>query len=132
MINATVGGVLIGLAAVWLMLSLGRIAGISGIVADAVTRASFTSWSFVFIVGLAIGGYIGSGFVQLPTNSAAQALTWPLMVGGLFVGVGTRMGAGCTSGHGVCGVSRLSRRSIVATATFMAVGMLVASAVHGS
>jgi len=114
------------------MLSLGRIAGISGIVADAVTRPSVTRWSIVFIVGMAIGGYIGAAFIELPTTPGAKALTWPLSLGGLFVGVGTRMGAGCTSGHGVCGVSRLSRRSIVATATFMVVGMLVATAVHGS
>ena len=132
MINATIGGIFIGLAAVWLMLSLGRIAGISGIVAHAVTRPSLMSWSTVFIVGMAIGGYLGSAFVELPTIADTQVLTWPLILGGLFVGVGTRMGAGCTSGHGVCGVSRLSRRSIVATATFMVVGMVVATAVHGS
>lgn len=132
MINPTIGGICIGLAAVWLMLSLGRIAGISGIVADAVTRPKLTSWSVLFIVGLAIGGYIGSAFVDLPAIPSGQGLTWPLLLGGLFVGVGTRMGAGCTSGHGVCGVSRLSQRSIVATATFMVVGMLVATAVHGS
>jgi len=114
------------------MLSLGRIAGISGIVANAVMRPSLMSWSTIFIVGMAIGGYLGSALVDLPTIPDAHVLTWPLIVGGLFVGVGTRMGAGCTSGHGVCGVSRLSRRSIVATATFMVVGMVVATAVHGS
>jgi len=132
MINATIGGVFIGLAAVWLMLSLGRIAGISGIVADAITQPSLMSWSTVFILGMAIGGYIGSTFVELPTIPDSQAATWPLVLGGLFVGVGTRMGSGCTSGHGVCGVSRFSHRSIVATVTFMVIGMLVATTVHGS
>ena len=132
MINATIGGVCIGLAAVWLMLSLGRIAGISGIVADAVTRPSYSSWSVLFIVGLAMGACIGSAFIGSTTIPDGQALTWSLILGGLFVGVGTRMGAGCTSGHGVCGVSRLSPRSIIATATFMVVGMAVATLVHGS
>jgi len=132
MINALIGGTLIGLAAVWLMLSLGRIAGISGIVARAVTQPRSSLWAVLFILGIGLGGYLGAGAVNLEVIRAQTAITLPLLIGGLFVGVGTRMGSGCTSGHGVCGIARLSVRSIVATVAFLAVGMVTATLVHSS
>ncbi|MEZ5572736.1 MAG: YeeE/YedE thiosulfate transporter family protein [Halioglobus sp.] len=131
MINAGIGGILIGLAAVWLLLSLGRIAGISGIVANALRFGSDSAWAFVFILGLGIGGTMGAAWVDLETVHSAAAISVPLLLGGLLVGIGTRLGSGCTSGHGVCGVARFSLRSLVATATFLCVGMLTATMVYG-
>ncbi len=136
--SAIIGGVFIGLAASWLYLSVGRIAGISGIAARALTGAS---WPLLFIVGLGIGGWIAtllpisiitgsatSSAEILSANSVSPAIRWPwLIVGGLLVGFGTRMGSGCTSGHGVCGIARVSPRSIAATCVFLGTGMLVAT-----
>lgn len=120
-----IGGALIGLAAVAFMGLLGRIAGISGIVAGLLAPpSSDTLWRAAFVVGLIGGGAVvrAVGWGQAPTISAA----WPvLMIGGLLVGIGTRIGGGCTSGHGVCGIARLSLRSIVATLVFMIVAMAV-------
>ncbi len=130
MISAVIGGSLIGLAAVWLYLSLGRIAGISGIAANALKA---NAWPLMFVAGLGIGGWLAyaiAGGRPEATLDGNQAL-W-LIVAGVIVGVGTRLGSGCTSGHGVCGVSRLSRRSIVATLVFLSVGMLVATTVTGA
>lgn len=128
MVEAIVGGALIGVAAVWLYLSLGRIAGISGIVGRALTAP--TGWAVLFIVGLGVGGWLARPFAVEPTLEVALP-TELLLVGGLLVGFGTRLGSGCTSGHGVCGMARVSQRSIVATATFLAVGMLTATLVYG-
>ncbi len=131
MIDAVAGGVLIGLAAVWLFASLGRVAGISGMIGQIIESRLSLDWRVLFIVGLGIGGWLGAGLgggqvVRLP-DPAGWGL---LVVGGVLVGFGTRLGSGCTSGHGVCGMARLSRRSIVATLTFIAVGMLTATAIH--
>ena len=113
------GGILIGLAAVLLMLMNGRIAGMTGILAgilppleaDWLWRAAFTAGAIVSpIIWLALGNTIEFG---IPVSTTA------LIVGGLIVGVGVTYGGGCTSGHGVCGMARLSKRSIVATITFM-------------
>ncbi len=133
-VQAALGGALIGLAAAWLYLALGRIAGISGIAAQALRHPIANSWAVLFLVGLGLGGWIANG-LGLGTTEAVQIgeLSWPLLlVGGLLVGVGTRLGSGCTSGHGVCGIARLSYRSITATGVFMVVGMLTATLVHGS
>ena len=131
MTAAIIGGVLIGLAACWLMLSLGRIAGISGIAARALMRPREAAWPLMFVVGLGIGGLIGIAVsdVQIVRGPVAAA---PLIAGGLLVGFGTRLGSGCTSGHGVCGMSRLSVRSIAATCTFLLIGMVTATMVHAS
>jgi len=118
------GGVLIGLAAALMLLALGRIAGVSGLAAKAVGLGGsgldrIGAW--MFVIGLPLGALIVvlvSGGVEA---SFANPLT--LAIAGLLVGIGTRLGSGCTSGHGVCGVSRLSGRSIVATITFMAAGI---------
>jgi len=118
------GGLLIGLSASILWLTLGRIAGVSGIIGSTLTRPSRDiSWRFGFLAGL-----IGIGSLMLSRRGAeASVHSGPvlLLVAGLLVGFGTRLGNGCTSGHGVCGLSRLSPRSVVATAVFVATAMLV-------
>ncbi len=116
------GGLLIGTAAALLLLLSGRIAGVSGMVATATKiGGGGTPWSqaTAFIVGLPIGAALIALFVRTPEVSVTSSV--PLLVAaGLLVGFGTRLGNGCTSGHGVCGMARLSPRSIAATATFMA------------
>ena len=121
---ALVGGALIGGGAAALYLLSGRIAGVSGILGGAlVPRAGEIGWRLVFLAGLIGGGAIGAviapGAFGVPRGSSSL-----LVVAGLLVGFGTRLGNGCTSGHGICGVSRLSPRSMVATALFIAAGMV--------
>lgn len=118
------GGVLIGLAAAVMLLGLGRIAGVSGLAAKAVGLGGSgiaRSGAWMFVIGLPLGALIV--MLALGNNEARFANPLTLAVAGLFVGVGTRLGSGCTSGHGVCGISRLSARSILATLTFMAAGI---------
>ena len=131
MTNALLGGALIGLAAVWTFLSLGRVAGISGIFAQAIRPpVSSALWAIAFLVGLGVGGWIATA--GLPVVSEPMDVPPALLLaGGIIVGIGTRLGSGCTSGHGVCGIARLSRRSIVATVVFVGVGMLTGTLVHG-
>lgn len=117
------GGVLIGLAAALMLLGAGRIAGVSGIAARAFAIGDGSmprSAAWAFLIGLPIGALV----IALATGAATPAFASPLVLAlaGLIVGIGTRLGSGCTSGHGVCGMSRLSQRSLVATATFMATG----------
>ncbi len=125
------GGILIGLAAALMLLGVGRIAGVSGIAARATGisdsgMSKSSAWSF--LIGLPLGALI---VVMLSGGLDARfASAVPLVVAGLLVGIGTRLGSGCTSGHGVCGVSRLSRRSLVATATFMAAGIATVAAMN--
>ena len=123
-LHGLAGGILIGLAAAMMLLGAGRIAGVSGIAARATgltegDLAMTSAWGF--LTGLPLGALA----LALATNwKPADFASWPvLVVAGLFVGVGTRMGSGCTSGHGVCGVSRLSQRSMLATATFIIAGI---------
>ncbi len=131
MIEAVLGGSLIGLAAVWLYASLGRIAGISGIVGQVLANPLRPAWPLLFIVGLGLGGWLGLALSGGAARVVPEGdyLGW-LLLGGLLVGFGTRLGSGCTSGHGVCGVARISPRSITATLTFLAVGMLTATVLH--
>lgn len=115
------GGVLIGLASVLLMLTLGRIMGATGILAGALRPAS--SEDFSWRAALLLGMFTGPAAVALATGSMPDIQTtvsmpW-LAIGGFIVGIGVTYGSGCTSGHGVCGMARLSKRSIVATLTFM-------------
>jgi uncharacterized membrane protein YedE/YeeE len=122
---AIAGGALIGLASGALMLGLGRIAGISGIfggVMGPITRG--WRWEYAFVGGLVIAGAVAvaTGLWAPPTRHQSLAL---VALGGLLVGFGTTLGSGCTSGHGVCGISRLSLRSFVAVVTFMGTGMAV-------
>ncbi|MGJ8679292.1 YeeE/YedE family protein [Paraglaciecola sp.] len=118
-IEAFLGGMLIGLGAILLMLLNGRIAGISGILHGALTSFSIASlWRWAFIVGLVLAPLVASfGGFSLPASLPVDLTT--LIVAGLIVGVGTKLGSGCTSGHGICGIGRLSKRSIVATMIFM-------------
>jgi len=122
--SALAGGSLIGASASLLLLLNGRIAGISGIAGGLVhPRAGDVAWRLYFLAGLLIGGLVLLALT--PSAFGAPVVSLPLtLVSGLLVGFGTRLGSGCTSGHGVCGVSRLSLRSIVATAIFVATGML--------
>ena len=129
--NAVIGGLLIGTAAVWLWLSMGRIAGISGIVAQALSRSRTSVWPLLFIAGLGAGGWIGNAINGAPVAVEMGTLDMIMLAGaGLLVGFGTRLGSGCTSGHGVCGSARLSKRSIAATVVFLGVGMLTATLIH--
>jgi uncharacterized membrane protein YedE/YeeE len=120
------GGLLIGLAGAIMLLGLGRIAGVSGLAARATGIADTgapRNVAIAFVLGLPLGAFLiarAIGEVQVSFPSSI----WPLIIGGLLVGYGTRLGSGCTSGHGVCGLSRLSPRSMVATAMFMASGFV--------
>ena len=117
------GGILIGFAALGLMLFNGRIAGISGIVSGAmVPSEGGRPWRWLFLAGLLSGGLACSVFLPGAFESTIERSLGAVVLAGLLVGVGTKLGSGCTSGHGVCGIGRLSKRSIVATITFMATG----------
>ena len=124
-VSALVGGALIGLGAVMLMLATGRIAGISGIL-SGITRPNGGDWLWrvAFAIGLA-GGAAAAMLAGIGPQAIAITGSIPLLAaGGLIVGFGTQLGSGCTSGHGVCGLARLSPRSLVATGIFMATGAL--------
>lgn len=116
------GGALIGLASVALVVLLGRIAGISGIVGEVLRRPVF-DWRAAFLCGLIAAPVIFR--LAGGVTDVRFVAGWPLIAAaGMLVGYGSRMGSGCTSGHGVCGLSRLSARSLVATTTFMTTGIL--------
>lgn len=122
-LSGFIGGILIGLASVMLLWLNGRIAGISGIVGGMLSHeGSELGWRAMFVVGLLLGA-----FVYASSTGGLGVVLWAsipvLVVAGLLVGFGTRLGSGCTSGHGVCGIGRLSKRSLAATATFMAVAV---------
>jgi uncharacterized membrane protein YedE/YeeE len=120
--SALLGGALLGLAACLLLLAVGRIAGISGIVAGLLAPASGDrSWRLAFVLGL-VAGCIAVRLAGADAEPVITAGVPELVLAGLLVGFGTRLGNGCTSGHGVCGLARLSPRSLAATATFMATG----------
>ncbi len=128
--SALIGGMLIGLAAAMFALLNGRIAGISGVLGGLLkpTRGD-VGWRVAFIGGLVAAPLVYGLFAALPAVQI-DASYLALVVAGLLVGVGTRYGSGCTSGHGVCGLSRLSPRSLVATLTFMAAGFATVFAVR--
>ena len=127
-LSGLIGGLLIGLAAALLLLLNGRISGVTGIVGGLLVpnpKGSEAGWRTAFVAGLLLGALAyavatggGAAFVSV------QASLPVLVVAGLLVGFGARLGSGCTSGHGLCGIARLSRRSIVATAVFFGVAML--------
>ena len=125
-VEGFMGGLLIGLAAAIMLLGLGRIAGVSGMAARATGIADSgapRNVAIAFVVGLPLGALLIAQTVGA-VNVSFPASIWPLIIGGLLVGYGTRRGSGCTSGHGVCGLSRLSPRSMVATGMFMASGFV--------
>ena len=123
-LSSLLGGVLIGGAAVLLMASLGRITGISGIASGVfIGHRGDRGWRVAFVIGLIAGPLLLSLFGQ-DSGIGTPQVGLPLMaLAGLLVGIGTRLGSGCTSGHGVCGIARLSPRSLLATGVFMAFGI---------
>jgi len=131
-VHGLLGGIMIGLAAAVMLLGAGRIAGVSGLAARAVGISNEGAPRLVavaFVIGLPLGAWLVSAASgPIETHFPSSVLT--LLIGGFIVGVGTRLGSGCTSGHGVCGVSRLSRRSLVATATFMVAGIATVTAMN--
>ena len=130
-VSASLGGALIGLSAVMLMAFNGRIAGISGVFSGAAfAQPGDRSWRIFFVIGL-----VAAPLVYMLASGVRPAFemsaTWPVIIaGGLLVGFGTRLGSGCTSGHGVCGLSRLSLRSFFAVGLFMAAGMATVAGVR--
>jgi uncharacterized membrane protein YedE/YeeE len=121
-VTALTGGILIALASVWLLAANGRIAGISGILHGLFAQPPGDRlWRLWFIVGLVAAGFLWQVF--LPLRTATLNLGW-MALSGLLVGFGTRVGGGCTSGHGICGLGRLSVRSLVAVMVFMLCGMI--------
>ena len=129
--NALAGGALIGLAAVLLLWFNGRIAAISGMLNGAVEESGHEQhWRFLFLTGLVAGAFIYAKVNPDDFVIREGFPHWALAIAGLLVGYGTRLGSGCTSGHGVCGISRLSMRSIFATATFMASGFITTAIVR--
>ncbi|KUM54688.1 YeeE/YedE family protein [Rheinheimera sp. EpRS3] len=125
-VEALIGGAMIGLGALILLVFYGRIAGISGITSSALFTREGRSWRLAFLAGIVAGPLLVAAIITDYSYSTPQ-LSWQVIVAGLLVGVGTGWGSGCTSGHGICGVSRLSPRSITATVLFMLSGMLVAT-----
>ena len=130
---ALAGGVLIGLAATLLLWLNGRVAGVSGILGGVLFPVrGEVAWRIAFLAGLVMAG--GAAIALLPGIATPRTGFPPvlLIAAGLLVGFGASMGNGCTSGHGVCGVSRLSKRSIVATLTFMATGIATVAAINAA
>jgi uncharacterized protein len=125
-IASLLGGILIGLGASAMLLLEGKIAGISGICAGILKpEKGDTSWKFWFVAGLIAGGVLLRVFLPKAYDFGIVRSYPALAIAGVLVGFGTRLGNGCTSGHGICGISRLSPRSIVATVTFIATGAIV-------
>ena len=130
MLTAILGGVLIGASAGALMLGRGRIAGVGGMVGGlGTTPEKDTAHRLAFIAGLVLAG-IGAALLHAQTLGASHLPLPALAVGGALVGYGGQRAAGCTSGHGVCGLARFSKRSLVATLTFMATGALTVFVIH--
>ncbi|MGP1281391.1 MAG: YeeE/YedE family protein [Parasphingopyxis sp.] len=131
-VQGLIGGLMIGLAAAVMLLGLGRIAGVSGLLARMM-RISDSGPPLVlagmFVVGLPLGAFMVA-LLSGPIETRFPESAAVLIVGGLVVGFGTRLGSGCTSGHGVCGLSRLSKRSVVATLCFMGAGFATVAAMN--
>ncbi len=124
-VSAFSGGLLIGLSAILLLLFNGRIAGISGMLGGLITTSGVERyWRIAFLVGIMIGAFLLHQIKPDLYQPRVNFSIWLLALAGFLVGFGTRMGNGCTSGHAVCGIARLSLRSIVATITFMTTGFL--------
>ncbi|WP_415063058.1 YeeE/YedE family protein [Bdellovibrio sp.] len=123
-INALWGGSLIGISVSLMLLLNGRVTGISGIISGMLShKKGDTSWRLSFVAGL-LGGGLAFRILNPPNpHNGWSTEIWPLIVGGLLVGFGTLLGSGCTSGHGVCGISRLSPRSMIATLVFILTGV---------
>lgn len=123
-IPALIGGLLIGISATLLLAFNGRIAGISGILSGALGSATDKGWRSMFIAGLLLGGGLYEYLLAPTPTPTSDFSPWTMVLGGILVGFGTRLGNGCTSGHGVCGLGRLSVRSLVAVVTFLSTAMV--------
>jgi uncharacterized membrane protein YedE/YeeE len=123
-INATLGGMLIGLSASLMLILKGRVTGISGIFYDSFTPSKENMWKPVFVLGLLLGGFTLKFFYPSSFDISLNLSTTRVIVAGLLVGFGTKLGSGCTSGHGVCGISRFSKRSLIATVSFISAGII--------
>ena len=119
MVSALIGGALIGVAALLMLGGLGRIAVVSGVIGGSLRRAGLSTWRVAFMAGMLVVGGVARAWAPETLVAADGRPLWVLAVGGLLVGLGTRVGNGCTSGHGVCGIGLRSRRSVVATMIFM-------------
>ncbi len=124
MANALLGGILIGLAVSIMLVFNGRVTGISGIIQGSLFESDGKPWRFSFLLGLVLGGFTLSVLNPELISQTYILEKWRYPVAGILVGFGTLLGSGCTSGHGVCGMSRLSVRSIIATLTFIGFGVL--------
>ena len=130
-VSGAIGGAMIGLSAALLLVVTGRIAGISGILGSLLTpKPGDIVWRVAFVVGLIAGPLAIAVFTGSVPEIQLRAPVWALIIAGFFVGFGVRLGSGCTSGHGVCGLARLSRRSVVATATFFAAALVTVFAIR--
>ena len=123
-LSALTGGLIIGCAVTLYFYTTGKLAGISGIFANASTSKANRSSNLLFLLGLVVGPLGYFYFTKGPTNFEITNSYLFIVIAGFLVGLGTRMGGGCTSGHGICGISRISVRSIIATVTFIFTGML--------
>lgn len=127
--TALAGGALIGLAGVLFLLANGKVMGVSGLLGQWISAPKNASPALYFLIGLLLGPALVNAFqidaiqIKLPTEINLE--WWQIVTGAVFVGLGTRMGSGCTSGHGVCGIGRFSPRSIIATCVFMGIAILV-------
>jgi hypothetical protein len=122
--SALIGGLIIGCAVILFFYTTGKLAGISGIFASVITSKARRSSNILFLIGLVIGPLCFFYFTKEPAKFEITNSITLIIIGGFLVGLGTRMGGGCTSGHGICGISRISIRSMVATITFIISGML--------
>lgn len=131
-ISSLIGGAIIGLAAALLLLANGRIAGISGISGGILSGYGKreTIWRVAFVVGMIGAGFVIYRFYPESMTFDIQRSKWSMALAGLLVGLGTRIGNGCTSGHGVCGLSRMSPRSMASTMTFIASGVVIVTIVR--
>ena len=127
---ATAGGLLIGCASLLLLAANGRITGISGIAWDALSMDRPVLWRWLFLAGLLAGGALAHTVGGVPLPETSRLSTPVALLGGFQVGIGVKLGSGCTSDHGVCGIGLLSSRSIVATLVFMAVGVMTVTVVR--
>lgn len=125
-VSALIGGSLIGLGTLLLLVTLGRIAGISGIVSQAIFQRAGRDWRLAFVAGLLLGPML-VGLLLSDFSYSTPDLNSRTLLAGLLVGLGTAWGSGCTSGHGICGIGRFSPRSVAATLMFMTTGVVIAS-----
>ncbi len=134
-IAASVGGLLIGISSIVLLAMLGRVSGISGIFLQSLLNfktalSSENAWRWLFLTGLIVGPIIAHQLLGYSKPDASEAGPLMAAIAGVIVGVGTKIGGGCTSGHGICGIGRLSARSIIATLCFMAAGIITVYLSH--